>query len=98
MAVFEEPLVFPRGQDRVCHDIAILQDDDCEILRVEDFFSNLEYVSGDQPITIDPARASVVIDDTNEPECGECVCTYRKHMHTVLKTFIVSALLLLMLT
>ena len=77
MAVFEEPLVFARGQNRVCHDITILQDDDCEILRVEDFFSNLEYVSGVQPITIDPARARVVID---EPECGECACVYMKNI------------------
>ena len=71
VAVVGELLVFPRGVDRVCHNVSILQDDECEVSRVEDFFYSLQYVSGVMPITIDPRRARIVISDTTEPECGE---------------------------
>ena len=67
----------------MCHTVAIMNDSICEIDPNEQFFSDLSYVSGIQPITIDPERATVVIDDTNEPECGK----YRKckmHSHTSL--------------
>ena len=73
VAVVDEILMFAEGVDRVCHNVTILQDDDCEILRVEDFFSDLSYVSGDLPITIAPDVARVIIDDSNEPECRELV-------------------------
>ena len=63
--------MFPRGVDRVCHNVPILQDNECEVSRLEDFFCNLQYVSGIMPITIDPGRAQVLILDTTEPECGE---------------------------
>ena len=72
-AVVDEPLRFMQGQSRACHDVQITQDDSCEIdpIMIEDFFSNLAYVSGIMPIIIDPPRTRVVIDDTNEPECRE---------------------------
>jgi len=39
----------------------------------EQFFSDLSYVSGIQPVNIDPARTTVIIDDSAEPECGKCI-------------------------
>ena len=80
VAFIGERIVFPRGVDRVCHNVPILQDDECEIEQVKDFFSSLEYVSGDQLITIGPTSARIIIDDTNEPECGECVCGVSVHV------------------
>ena len=54
----------------MCLDINILNDSNCEIDPIEDFFSNLAYVSGEQPINVDSTRARVIIKDTAEPECG----------------------------
>ena len=72
-AVVGELLVFAQGQSRECHTVLITQDDICEIDRIEDFFSDLAYVSGIMPINIDPPRTRVIVDDTNEPECGKCI-------------------------
>ena len=52
----------------MCHDVEIINDNICE---VEVFFANLVYISGEQPIIINPARTVVIINDTAEPECGE---------------------------
>ena len=71
MGVADVPLEFIRGQRRACHTVIITQDDICEIDVIEDFFSNLEYVSGIMPIIITRPRTRVIIDDTNEPECGK---------------------------
>ena len=60
-------LVFNRGDTRVCHTIDILQDNICKNNEV--FFSDLSYVSGEDPITIDLSTAEVTIDDTAEPKC-----------------------------
>ena len=68
-AVVGELLVFAQGQSRECHTVPITQDDICEI---EGVFSDLAYVSGIMPINIDPPRMRVIINDTNEPECGKC--------------------------
>ena len=75
IAVVDEPLQFMRGQISVCHDVQITQDDICEIdpRMFEHFFSNLAYVIGIMPITIDPPRTRVIINDTNEPECRKYV-------------------------
>ena len=62
--------VFNRRDIRVCHNIDILQDSDLELVPNEFFFIDLSYVSGVQPIIIDPATAQVVIDDSAEPECS----------------------------
>ena len=75
MAVVNHPLVFNPGETRVCHAIEILQDDMCENRPNEDFFSDLSYVSGPQPI-IDPSEARVVIIDDGELECGKCGLCY----------------------
>ena len=63
-------LIFGFGDSRVCHNVTIIDDGDCEIDPIEDFFANLAYVSEEQPINIDPDRTHVIIDDTAEPECG----------------------------
>ena len=65
------PLMFGVGDERVCYDIGIVNDTICELEPIEDFFSNLVYISGEQPIIIDTARTRVIIDDTAEPECGK---------------------------
>ena len=69
--VVGEVLVFTHNDTRVCHTINIFQDDDCENNPNEDFFSDLSYVSGVLPITIDPPTAQVIIDDTLERECSK---------------------------
>ena len=75
-AVVGELLIFAQGENRQCHTVLITQDDICEIDRIEDFFSNLAFVDGVMPIIIDPPRTRVIIDDTNEPECGKCIYNY----------------------
>ena len=66
-------LVFEKGDKNQSHTIPIHNDTVCESNPNEQFSSNLVYVSGLRPIMIDPMRATatVIIDDTNEPECGE---------------------------
>lgn len=61
--------MFNRGDIRVCHTIDILQDSICEDDPNEHFFSDLSYVSGVLPITINPPTAEVIIDDSDELEC-----------------------------
>ena len=68
-AVGGEELVFNRGDIRACHSIFILNNSICESDPNENFFSDLAYVSGVQPIIIDPVTAQVFIDDSAEPEC-----------------------------
>ena len=69
--IVDIPLDFIRGQNRACHTVMITQDASCEIEQIEDFFSILAYVSGVLPIIINPSRTLVIIDDTNETECGK---------------------------
>ena len=68
--MIDVPLMFGVGDLRVCHDVDILDDNDCET-PYEDFFSNLEYDSGVMPIIITRPRTQVIINDTAEPECGK---------------------------
>ena len=64
-------LAFARGNSRICHAVNIIQDDFCEFPEPEDFFASMAYVSGIQNINIIRNRTRVLIDDSNEPECGE---------------------------
>ena len=70
VGVVDVPLMFAMGESRVCHDVEVIDDDECET-PYEDFFSNLEYDSGDMPIIITRDRTQVKINDTAEPECGK---------------------------
>ena len=64
-----QQLVFNIGDTRQSHTITISDDTVCEKTPNEHFFSDLFPVSG--LITINPMRATVVINDFNESECGE---------------------------
>ena len=68
-------LSFAVGDYRVCHNVTIYDDNQCE-QRAESFLSRLSYVSGEMPITIDPEEVRVFINDDYEPECGECALFY----------------------
>ena len=70
VGVADVPLMFAVGETTVCHNVDIIDDDDCE-QPFEDFFSNLVYASGEMPISITRPRTRVIIDDTAEPECGK---------------------------
>ena len=74
-------LMFVTGDDRQCHRVQIVNDDDCERPELEQFFSRLAYVSGTPVIIVDPDTARVIIDDSRD--CGKycfirillpCVC------------------------
>lgn len=65
-------LTFSVGDTRACHTVELVQDVICESDN-EYFFSDLTYVSGMQPITINPTT-EVVIDDSAEPECKSSSC------------------------
>ena len=68
--------MFARGSTSQCHSVTILNDDNCE-LPPKDFFADLAYVSGRQIININIPTTRVIIDDSNEPECGK----YYMHIH-----------------
>lgn len=75
-AVGSDVLVFSIGDKRVCRKITITDDNVCEDDPNEDIFIHLE-VSGNTPnVTVNPATAKVVIDDTNEPDCSKSKYTY----------------------
>ena len=69
-AVTNEIIIFTRGQVRETRRVITNQDDECETDPDENFFSNLVFDSGIQPITVIRPRAEIIIDDSNEPECG----------------------------
>ena len=61
---------FDTGDTRVCHNITIINDQLCEEQN-EKFLSNLTLVSGIQPITVTRTPATIIINDTLEPECSK---------------------------
>ena len=70
-------LVFNAGDDRQCHTINNVDDNDCE-QPPENLFTDLCYVSGQQVVTINPVRTTVFIDNDNEPEYGKITdCGYQ---------------------
>ncbi|CAI8013544.1 hypothetical protein GBAR_LOCUS8570 [Geodia barretti] len=85
VGVVDVPLMFQVGDDRVCHDVVIIDDDDCET-PFEDFFSNLEYGSGDMPIIITRDRTRVIINDTAEPECEPITVGYNPATYMTTET------------
>lgn len=74
-AVVSDELVFRHGENRVCYTVNIQQDYVCENISNEQFFSDLAYVSGLQPV-IDPSTVLVFIDDTKEQECSKYLLYY----------------------
>ena len=61
-------LAFTHGDSRMCHTVDIIHNNICE--PSEDFFANLTNVSGTNIIILQ-GRTRVLIEDSNEPECGE---------------------------
>ena len=66
-------LTFGIGEQSACFDVNIINDTICEFDPFEHFFADLTYVSGEHPILIDPAKTSVLTNDTAEPECGKMI-------------------------
>ena len=72
--------MFSVGDSRACRNISIHDDNVCEDDPNEIIVLHL-VVSGSTPnISIDPATAEVVIDDTNEPDCSKLLRLYYCHM------------------
>ena len=69
--MFDVVLTFPVGSTRACHVVEITNDDICENDPNELFFPNLVLGGGEGPIIVEPPQTQVIIDDTNEPECGK---------------------------
>ena len=82
-AVTNQIITFAEGQMRATHTIIINQDDDCENDPNENFFSNIAFNSGTQPISVIRPRAEVIIDDSAEPECSKRNTQYC-HIHYLL--------------
>ena len=71
MSVFNVRLAFSIGDVRVCHTVHIIDDVVCEDNPNESFFSSLDVGSREQAIIVEPSLTEVIIDNTNQPECGE---------------------------
>ena len=63
-------LEFVAGSERVCHNVIILQDTECELFP-ENFFASLTLMKGNPVIIINPNITEVIIDDSNENDCGK---------------------------
>ena len=62
-------LEFDCFSNRECHDVTLIQDDECEPIP-ENFFADLSLVTGSNVI-VDPALIRVDSDDSLEDEWGE---------------------------
>ena len=68
--------MFSVGDQRKCHNYSINQDDTCELGEMETIFKlSLTLVATDSGIELNTSRAvtTVVIDDSDEPECCKSV-------------------------
>ena len=65
---------FNDGDTFQTHRIIINNDMECENMPNEEFFSNITFNSGAQPITVINPQALVTIDDSGEAECSELCC------------------------
>ena len=69
--VIGQLIQFNTGDTNQTHTIIIRQDSICETDQDEFFFSNITLVSGTRPIDVIIPLATVIIDDSLEPECGK---------------------------
>ena len=83
--VIGQLIQFNTGDTNQTHMILSEQDNICEIDPNEFFFSNITLVGGVQPIDVIQPLATVIIDDTMEPECSE-LFTQTHHSCGLLKT------------
>lgn len=69
-------LRFDAEDGRVCHNITIIPDDECED-PPEEFVSNLALGAvGVQPISLTNTPATIVIEDSSEQECGKILTLF----------------------
>ena len=68
--VIGQIIQFNTGDTNQTHTITIAQDDICENDPFENFFSNIALDGGIAPINVIQTQATVIIDDSMEPECG----------------------------
>ena len=69
--------LFDNSTRRLCAEIEIIDDIVCESNPYPEDFSVSMVI--DMPnITVAPSRIGVAIDDTSEPECGECIYNQSK--------------------
>ena len=69
----DQIITFEAGDVTRTHRIIINNDTECEKEPNEIFFSNLALRSGIPDIFVTEPRATVIIDDTAEPECGKLI-------------------------
>ena len=70
-AVVNKLLTFNIGDVRVTHTILVNPDTIREDDPNENFFSNIDYASGIQPIIVIRPCAEVIINDSMETECSK---------------------------
>ena len=66
----DAPLIFGVGDHRMCHSITIINDAFCELSLTEGLVSFLEYDNTTMPITVNPSRAHLIIQN-DRGECGK---------------------------
>ena len=71
VAVSGQLIQFNAGDVIQMHTIDIIDDDECEKDPNETFFSDITLDSGIPEISVTVPRATVIINDTAEPECGK---------------------------
>ena len=74
VAVSGQLIQFNAGDVTQMHIIEIIDDDECENAPNEHFFSDITLDSGIPEISVTVPRATVIINDTDEVECGEYSC------------------------
>ena len=62
-------LVFAVGDERVCHQVVIIDDTYCEPTP-ESLFADLSLLTGDL-VTVEPDVTEIIIDDSDGDDCGE---------------------------
>ena len=72
-------VVFKRGDAIKTHTIVIQDDDECELTQPEGFVSAITTVGSIFNIRIAVSHALIVLDDSEEFECGKCLLGFMSH-------------------
>ena len=64
-------LTFSVNISKSCYNIPIIQDVNCEVDAIQDFYCNLEIVVGELFISITQNHTRIIISDADEPGCGK---------------------------
>ena len=76
-------LMFSLGDSQQCHSVEIIDDLICEPTP-ENFFADMLLVSGFD-VSVDPDLTTVLIDDSDEEECGKWDRTASKLLHRYIR-------------